>query len=159
MTVQKCKVSERENRMNIFKIVVLTLSGLALLYASSMRLINPTEAVFLQTYLEHPANSLAIDIDLVNEIRGVGAVVFLGAIIAFLGTIRVDFRQTSFVVTTLIFGGVVLGRSLSLLIDGIPNENLMRAASAEIVLGVLNIFCLTSILIQSRSRHPASNFT
>ncbi|MEM7537422.1 MAG: DUF4345 domain-containing protein [Chloroflexota bacterium] len=143
--------------MNIFKIVVLILSGLALLYASSMRLINPTEAIFLQTYFENSANSLAIDIDLVNEIRGVGAVMFLGGLLAFLGTIRADVRQTSFAVTTLIFGGVVFGRSLSLFMDGIPNENLIRAASVEIVLGILSIFCLINILIQSRSCRPASS--
>ena len=140
----------RKNIMNIFKIVVLALSGLALFYASSTRLINPTEAVFLQTYLENPENSLEVDIDLVNEIRGVGAVMFLGGIIAFLGTIRADFRLTSFVVATVIFGGVVLGRSLSLFIDGIPNENLIRAATAEGVLGTLNIFCLINTFLMRR---------
>ncbi len=134
--------------MKIFKIIVLTLSGLALFYACSMRLINPTEAVFLQTYLENPENSLDIYIDLVNEIRGVGAVMFLGGIIALLGIIRSDFRLTSFVVAAIIFGGVISGRSLSLFIDGIPNENLIRAAIAEGVLAALNIFCLVNVLIQ-----------
>ncbi len=136
--------------MKILKIVVLALSGLALFYASSSRLINPTGAVFLQTYFANPVNSLALDIDLVNEIRGVGAVMFFGGIVAFLGTIRADFRQTAFVVTTVIFGGVVFGRSLSLFIDGIPNVNLIRAAIAEGVLAVLNIFCLVHLLVQGR---------
>ena len=138
--------------MEIFKIVVLSLSGLALLYACSMRLINPTQAVFLETYLEYPENSLETNIDLVNEIRGVGVVMFLGGIIAFFGTIRADFRLTAFIVVTVIFGGVVLGRSLSFFIDGIPNENLIRAAIVEVVLSVLNVFCLIRILIQSTSR-------
>lgn len=134
--------------MKNFKIIVLVLSALALFYASSSRFINPMGAVFLQTFFENPENSLEIAIDLVNEIRGVGAVMFLGGIIAFLGAIRADFRQTSFVVATVIFGGVVLGRALSLFIDGIPNENLIRAAIVEGVLGALNIFCLVNILIQ-----------
>ena len=77
---------------------------------------------------------------------------FLGAIIAALGIIKADFRQTSFIVATVIFSGVVLGRSLSFFIDGTPNENLIRAASAEIVLSGLNIFCLISSLIQSTNR-------
>ena len=128
--------------MKIFKIVVLTLSGLALFYACSMRLINPTRAVFLQTYFENTANSQVINIDLLSEIRGVGSVMFFGAIIAFIGAIRADFRLTSFVVVTLIFGGVVFGRSLSLIIDGMPNEDLIRATTAEIVLAALNMFCL-----------------
>jgi len=134
--------------MKIFQIVVLCLSGLALLYACSMRLINPTHAVFLETYLEE--NTLESDIVLINEIRGVGAVMLLGAIVAFLGAIRAEFQQTAFVVVTVIFGGVVLGRSFSLFIDGIPNPNLMRVAIIEIVLGVLNVVCLIGILIQAR---------
>ena len=100
----------------------------------------------------NPANSLETNIDLINEIRGVGTVMLLGAIIAFLGIIRVDFRETSFVVVTMIFAGVVLGRSISFFIDGMPNENLIRASIAEIVLSLLNVFCLVSILMQSKSR-------
>ncbi len=138
--------------MKIFQVVILVLLGLALLYACSSRLINPANAVFLETYLANPANSLETDIDLVNEIRGVGAVMLLGAIVAFLGAIREDFRFTAFVVITVIFGGVVLGRSLSFFIDGIPNENLMRAAIIEIALGLLNVFCLIRIMMTGRSR-------
>ncbi|MEM6526799.1 MAG: DUF4345 domain-containing protein [Chloroflexota bacterium] len=136
--------------MRIFQIVVLVLSGLALLYACSMRFINPTEAVFLQTYFENPDNRLEADIELVNEIRGVGAVMLLGAIVTFLGAIRADFRLTALVVAAVILGGVVLGRSLSLFIDGIPDADLIRAYVAEIVLGTLNVVCLISLFIQGR---------
>jgi len=135
--------------MEIFKTIILALSGLALFYACSMRLINPTNAVFLQTYLVNPENNLEIDINLVNEIRGVGAVMLLAGMIAFVGVIRADFRQSVFVVVTVIFGGIVLGRSLSFFIDGLPNQNLMRAAIAEVVLAALNIVCLISILTRS----------
>lgn len=133
--------------MKIFKIVVLFISGLALFYASSTRLINPTETVFLQTYFANPANILATDVDLVNEVRGVGAVMLLGGITAVFGAIRADFRRTSFVVVTVIFGGVVLGRLLSLFFDGIPSQNLIRVAVVEGVLTVLNILGLVNILI------------
>lgn len=136
--------------MKIFKIVVLTLSGLALFYASSTRLINPTEAVFLQTYFVNPANSLATDVDLVNEVRGVGAVMFLGGVTAVVGAIRADFRRTSFVVVTVIFGGVILGRLLSLFFDGMPSQNLIRVVVVECVLGVLNTLGLVSMLITER---------
>lgn len=132
--------------MKIFKIVVLVLSGLALFYASSSRLINPAGAVFLQTFFENPANSLESATDLINEIRGVGAVMFLGGVVALLGAIKTDFRQTSFVVTAVIFGGVVIGRSLSFFIDGNPSQDLIRVAVIEGVLAVLNVFCLVNIV-------------
>lgn len=128
--------------MNIFKIVVLTLSGLALFYACSMRLINPSAAVFLHTFFENPANSLETHVDLVNEVRGVGMVMLLGGIVALLGAIRQNFRETAFVVVTVIFAGVILGRSISFFIDGMPHSGVLRAAIAEGVLAALNIACL-----------------
>ncbi|MEM6347203.1 MAG: DUF4345 domain-containing protein [Bacteroidota bacterium] len=130
--------------MKAFQIVVLSLSGLALFYACSMRLFNPSGAVFLQSYFKSATNSLTDHIDLVNEIRGVGAVMLLGGIVALIGVLREDMRQIAFVVTSLIFAGVILGRSLSLIIDGMPPQNLLRAAIAEGVLAALNIFCLIS---------------
>lgn len=135
--------------MKIFQIIVLSLSGMALFYASSMRLFKPTKAVFLQHYFENPANSLESHVDLANEIRGIGAVMLLGGIIALFGVFRPDFMQTALVVTTLIFVGVVLGRSISWLFDGAPPVNLIRAAIAEAVLAVLNAYCLIGIMSES----------
>ncbi|MEM8858003.1 MAG: DUF4345 domain-containing protein [Chloroflexota bacterium] len=134
--------------MRTFKIIVLVLSGLALFYASSSRLIDPAAAVFLQTFFESPQNSLGIAIDLVNEIRGVGAVLLLGGIIALIGARRANFRFTSFVVTNVIFCGIVIGRLLSFLLDGMPNPDLIRVAITEAVLAVLNIVCLVTIIAQ-----------
>ena len=136
--------------MRTFKIAILALSGLSLFYASSSRFINPTDAVFLQTYLENTGNGLEIDINLVNETRGIGAVLLLGGIIALIGAIKADFRPTSFVVTTVIFGGIVIGRSLSFFIDGMPYQDLIRVAVIEGVLGTLNVFCLISIFTRGQ---------
>lgn len=136
--------------MDIFTKVVLSLSGLALFYACYLRLIQPDKAVFLQSYFEHPGNSLKVHIDLANEIRGVGAVMLLGGIVILIGTVRADFRLAALVVATVIFGGVVLGRSLSSFIDGPPSGPLMRAAVAEGVLAALNILCLIRVLMQGQ---------
>ncbi|MEL7124473.1 MAG: DUF4345 domain-containing protein [Bacteroidota bacterium] len=132
--------------METFKIVVLSLSGLALFYASSMRLINPNKANFLKTYIGNSEIKLEKDTDLLNEIRGIGSVMLLGGILVLMGTIMPDFKQTSFVVASLIFGGVVLGRLISFGLDGIPNADIIRAAIIEVTLCVLNLFCLVSIL-------------
>ncbi|MCI4667473.1 MAG: DUF4345 domain-containing protein [Bacteroidia bacterium] len=134
--------------MEIFQIVVLSFSGLALVYACSMRLINPAKAVFLQSYFEDPANNLDMHIGLVNEIRGVGAVMLMAGIIAEIGIISSDFRIASFTITTLILSGVVFGRLTSLVLDGIPHKNLIRVIVAEGVLAALNAVCLINILSQ-----------
>jgi len=141
--------------MKTFNIVVLSLSGLALFYACSMRLVTPSSAVFLQTYFQNPANSLTSHIDLVNEIRGVGAVMMLGGIVAFLGIRKESFRQSAFVVLAVIFGGVLLGRFTSILIDGMPPADLMRAAVAEGVLTVLNMVCLGKLIAKDYKLSPS----
>ncbi|HAA16564.1 MAG TPA: hypothetical protein DCE41_34590 [Cytophagales bacterium] len=125
--------------MEIFKIVVLTLSGLALIYASSMRLINPSKGNFVQTYVENPENVLANDADLLNEIRGIGAVLLLGGITLLLGALLPGFRQTALVIGGVLFVGVVAGRLTSFAVDGIPNVAIERATLIEIVLSVLNV--------------------
>ena len=128
--------------MESIKIVVLIFSGLALFYASSTRLIKPTKANFLKAYLENHTNELENDIDLVNEIRGVGAVMLLGGIIILLGTIVPNLRQTAFIVAIVILFGVVIGRLISFGIDGQPNEAVIKVMAVEFILGLLNIFCL-----------------
>ena len=137
--------------MKKFKMTVLILSGLALFYASASRLIDPSAAIFLQTFFENPENSLETAIDLTNEIRGVGAVMLLGGFVALIGTIRADFRQTSFVVTTVIFGGVILGRLFSFFVDGVPHQELLRVAMIEGALALLSLICLVNILTRSQA--------
>ncbi|GEM_PF-458917 len=140
------EVALRAKRMNTFQIIILALSGCALFYASSMRLIKPDMANFIQTYSENPTNNLEKDTDLLNEIRGVGAVMLLGGIMVLLGISIPGFRQTSFAIAAVIFVGVVVGRLISNGLDGMPNPQIMRATIIEAVLGALNTFCLISAL-------------
>lgn len=129
--------------MKTFDNVVLALSGLALFYVCTMRLIDPSEAVFLRTYLEI-GNTL--NIEMASEIRGIGAEMLLAGIVAFLGIFIPRLKVTSFVVLSVLFVGVVLGRSVSLVVDGMPDESLLRPATIEMILAALNVFCLTYIL-------------
>ncbi|MEM6806912.1 MAG: DUF4345 family protein, partial [Bacteroidota bacterium] len=133
--------------MKVFKIAILILSALALFYASSSRLIKPNKAVFLSSYVEKAGNTLETHIDLLSEIRGVGAVMLIGGIIVLLGAIREDLMENSFLVASLIFAGVVIGRSLSFFLEGMPSQDLVRVFTVEAVLGALNIVCLGHTLI------------
>ncbi len=134
--------------MKTFNSVVLVLSGSALFYVCTMRLIDPSTAVFLQTYLES-GNTLSTE--MASEIRGIGAEMLLAGAVAFLGVFLPRFRATSFVVLSVLFVGVVLGRSVSLVVDGMPDESLLRPAIVEMILAALNVFCLTYILIKERT--------
>ena len=67
---------------------------------------------------------------------------FLGGIIVLLGAFIPKIRQYSFVVSSVIFSRIVLGRLISFGIEGIPSSGVIRAMIGELILGVLNLYCL-----------------
>ena len=130
--------------MEIFKIVILSLSGLLLFFVGTMRLINP-----IKTYLKNSGIKLENDVNLLNEMRGVSSVMLFGGIIILLGTIIPKLTITSFVVATLILIGFAIGRLLGIVIDGKPNKLIVQGLVSELVLGAANIFCLITILLKN----------
>lgn len=126
--------------MEIIKIVTLSLSSLLLLFVGIMRLTNPVE-----TYLNSSGIKLENDTDLLNEIRGLSAVMFCGGIIVGLGAVVPGLTLTSHVVGALIFVGFAIGRLIGIGVDGRPNKQLMQGIWFEIILGGANVFGLISI--------------
>ena len=121
--------------METIKIVILSLSGLMLVFVGAMRLSYP-----IKTYLKNSGISLAKDTNLLNEIRGISSLMLLGGIIILLGTIISQLTFSSFIVGTLIFLGFIIGRLLSIAIDGKPNSKLIQGILFELVLGGANLF-------------------
>jgi len=128
--------------MEILKIVILSLSSLMLFFVGAMRLSNPTK-----TYLKNSGIKLENDVNLLNEMRGVSALMLCGGIIISLGIIIPSLTQTSFVVASLIFLGFAIGRLVSTVVDGKPNKQLTQGIFFELVLGAANIFGLVQTLI------------
>lgn len=127
--------------MEIIKIVILSLSSLMLIFVGAMRLSNP-----IKTYLNNSGIKLENDINLLNEIRGVSALMLCGGILVSLGLIVPSLTLTSFVVATLIFIGFAIGRFISIIVDGKPNKQIIQGISFELVLGIANIFGLMDAL-------------
>jgi len=128
--------------MNIFNIVVLSISGLLLFSVGAMRLSNP-----IKNYLKNSGIKLENDVNLLNEMRGVSSVMLCGGIIILLGTLIPKLTLTSFVVATLLFIGFAIGRLLSMSLDGKPNKLIIQGLIFEVVLGALNIFGLVNNLV------------
>ncbi len=128
--------------MEIVKIVVLSLSSLLLIFAGTMRLVNP-----INTYLKNSGIKLENDVNLLNEMRGVSSVMLLGGIVISLGTIISKLTTTSFIVASLIFLGFAIGRIVSIGLDGKPNKQLIQGIVFELILGSANVFFLISILV------------
>ena len=127
--------------MEIFKIIVLVLSGLLLLFVGIMRLSNPQK-----TYLKNSGIKLEDDVNLLNEMRGVSAVMLFGGVIILLGTIVSALTFTSFAVASLLLLGFAVGRLISIGTDGKPNKMITQGIIFEIVFGGLSIIGLVSSL-------------
>ena len=128
--------------MEIFEIVTLSLSGLLLFFVGSIRLSNPIKAYEKNTGIKLDKNA-----DLLNEMRGVSAVMLCGAIIIGLGIAMDQLTLTSFVVASLLFLGFAIGRIISIGADGKPNQQIIQGLGFEIVLGGMNAFCLIRALV------------
>lgn len=127
--------------MEIINIVILSLSALLLLIVGTMRLLSP-----INTYLNSSGIKLENDADLLNEMRGVSAVMLCGGIIILLGIFIPALTFTSFVVASLIFLGFLLGRVISMVVDGKPNKQIIQGIFFEVILGAANIYGLVNTL-------------
>ncbi len=127
--------------MEIFATITLALSGFLLFMVGTMRLSNPTK-----TYSKNSGIELAKDVDLLNEVRGVSALMMSSGIIILLGTIMPKLTPFSCVVAVLLFLGFAIGRLLSIVTDGKPNKKIIQGLFSELILGGANLFCLINIL-------------
>ncbi|MDO5968587.1 DUF4345 family protein [Flavivirga aquimarina] len=126
--------------MEIIRIVVLSLSALLLIFVGISRLSNP-----IKTYLKNSGIKLENDPSLLNEVRGVSSVMFFAGIIIAFGIFIGKLSLTSHFVATLIFIGFVIGRLISLKVDGKPSKQITQGIIFELVLGMANMFCLVNL--------------
>ena len=120
--------------------VILSLSSLMLAFVGAMRLSNPTK-----TNLKNSGIKLQKDAILLNEMRGVSAVMLCAGVIILLGTFMEKLTFTSLFVASLIFVGFAIGRLISLKADGKPSKQITQGISFELVLGAANVFGLINI--------------
>mgnify|MGYP005994016749 CR=1 FL=1 len=126
--------------MEIFKIVILSLSTLLLLFVGISRLTNP-----IKTYFKSSGIKLENDPSLLNEMRGTSSVMLFAGIIIALGIFVGKLSFTSHFIAILIFIGFAIGRLISLKADGKPSKQIEQGIIFELVLGVANVFCLISL--------------
>jgi len=127
--------------MDIITIVILSLSSLLLVFVGLMRLTNP-----IKTYEKNSGIKLPNDTDLLNEMRGLSAVMLCGGIITVLGIFIAQLTFSAHLVAALIFLGFALGRLVSISADGKPNKQINQGILFELVLGAANVYGLVTLL-------------
>lgn len=138
--------------MKAFSNITLAVSGIALFYLSTMRLIDPSAATFLKTYLADAENVLTTE--MASEFRGAGAGMVLAGITAFFAIFVPRLKVAAFFVLSVLFAGVVLGRSVSWVVDGVPDASFVMVLTHEAMFAVANLFCLAAILVNDRTTTP-----
>ncbi len=129
--------------MEIFNIVLLAISGLLLSVVGTLRLSNP-----IKNYLKNSGITLAQDVHLLSEMRGVSAVMLMGGLLILAGIFIPKLMVASFLVAVLLFLGFAVGRIIGLKVDGKPNQLILQGLVSEIVLGAANVYCLVSLLME-----------
>ncbi len=131
--------------MEIFYIITLALSGALLCFAGTMRLIKPIRSLCLKSYSDDPNLQIHGKESVFSEMRGAGGVTLFSGIAILTGIFFSDFRIASFTVAIVIYLGFVLGRLISMNLDGRPNKELVQGFFSEVIFSVLNIFCLINL--------------
>jgi len=113
---------------------ILFVSGLLLLAIGMATLLTPVE------FSARNGIDLHGDISLLNDVRSAGAFLAGSGFVILLGAFIDKLAYTSTIVSIVAYLSYASGRIMSLVIDGMPAEGLVKATVVEIVIGLVGIF-------------------
>ena len=116
--------------------VILFLCGILILIAGAMALFSPTG------FTARNGEDITGHISLLNDYRGLGGMIVASGIIMLLGIIYSRMAFTSTVVAIAMHLSLSLGRVVSIFLDGMPADGLVKATVVETILGLLAIYAL-----------------
>ena len=85
---------------------------------------------------------LGEDINLINEFKATGGGLFLSSILILLGVFMERLTFSSTLLATMLYLGYGFSRIASIVIDGVPSDELVQIAIFEIVMGLIALFAL-----------------
>ena len=113
---------------------ILFISGLLLITVGTATLLSPV------AFTARNEIDIVGNISLLNEIRGNGGVLLLNGVLILLGAFIHRLSFTSTVVSFVLYLSYGSARVLSLLLDGMPADGLIKATVIEIVFGLVSLF-------------------
>lgn len=109
----------------------LIVAGLLLTFIGGATLLDPV------TMKGSAGIDIAGNTSVLNDVRASSALLLAVALLTLLGAFRSGLTLTSSLVSTLLFLSLGTGRVLSILIDGMPVDGLVKATGLEFVLGLI----------------------
>ncbi|MEM9649182.1 MAG: DUF4345 domain-containing protein [Bacteroidota bacterium] len=109
----------------------LIVSGLLLTFIGGATLAMPVE-------MKSGAGiDIAGDINTLNDLRASSTLILAIALISLIGAFVKRLTFTSSLIVTTLFLALGLGRAISILIDGMPVDGLVKATGLEFILGIV----------------------
>lgn len=117
----------------------LVVSGVVLIGVGGALLFVPV------AFLASSGIDLGDNVNLLNEIRAPGGMLFAAGILVAVGAIQKNMARMSMVLSILIYMSYGASRILSIVVDGMPGDSQIAAAGIEIILGSLGVFLLVKL--------------
>lgn len=114
----------------------LTLTGLMLLLIGGFIAANPT------AYLLQFSSELNLPVSFFSELRAFGTGLLGIGLMATVSLFIPKLRLIALAASTIVFGSYFLGRAVSLLVDGMPNQGIIIAAGIELVFTIIGLYLL-----------------
>ena len=125
--------------------VILFISGLIAIGVGGSILFMPS------TFYAASGINLNGEVNLLNEIRASGGMIFAFGILIMTGAFVARLTYTATVISMLLYLTYALSRIFSMSIDGIPVDTLVQALVLEIVIGILSIFAYLKYRVKADS--------
>ena len=90
-------------------------------------------------------------ITLLNDYRGSGGVILGSGILIMLGVFYSKMRYTSTLLASVLYISFAIGRAISIAMDGMPAEGLVKATVVELIVGFAATFALIKFKEKSSS--------
>ena len=120
--------------MNKITSTYLFIAGLVLIAVGTYISFTPS------IYLAQFNVNTGINQEMLSELRGMGGMIFVFGVFILSACFKKILQPVAFIITVLIFIAFSLFRSISILVDGLPNEAILAALSVELILAIVGLF-------------------
>ncbi len=116
--------------------IILFISGLLLIVIGSAILFIPID------FSARNGIELSGNISLLNDTRAAGASLLASGLVILLGAFIQKLTYASVIISIIAYLSYGFGRLLSMVVDGVPAEGLIKATVVEIIIGFMSVFAL-----------------
>ena len=115
----------------------LFVSGLLLTIIGTLTTFNPVE-IKANEGIDIAGNASAL-----NDVRAFGFLLLATAVMLIISAFKTSLQKTATISAFLLFISLGLGRTLSILMDGMPSDGMVKATGLEMVLGIVGLVLFT----------------